>query len=577
MLIFLCIFLLLGWELWVLQIDQGAYHKDLALKNCIRTVLLPAPRGRILDRTGEVLADSRPRFDLVVTQEDVDSIGSVAKILSLILDISKKDIVKKILDRTSHLPYEPSILVTDLPLEKVMRVSENLYRLSGIALRTVPVRHYTEGALACHLLGYTGKIPKNQMDMYIAKNYNPNDQIGRTGVEKSFEAILRGTSGGQQIQVNSRGHLDQILGEEPAIPGSDIYLTLDKKIQDVLEKAYGDYFGAAVVLEVASGDVLALMSRPGFDPNDFVANNNKKISSYFQDLNFPLLNKAISSEFAPGSIFKPIVVLAGLKSGNITDKTSVRCIGKFTLGKTTFKCWKEWGHEEVDIWKSLEQSCNVFYYILGKEMGYAPIAEMSKAFHLGLPTGIPLSSEKSGLVPTPEWKKKHFKNPDMQRWQLGDTINFSIGQGLLLVTPIQMACVTAAIASRGTFPKPNLLLDTENYKAPLLEKKQIFSQIPLTSKDIEWVRLGMFNVVNARYGTGRLASLKGISAAGKTGTAQVRNKKGEFKNTWFICFAPFEAPKIAMAILVEKGTSGGECAAPIAKKIMASYFNLPIE
>jgi penicillin-binding protein 2 len=573
-LIFLGIFLLLARELWDLQINQGAYYRELSLKNRIRILHLPAPRGRILDRNGELLADNRPRFDLVATKEDIDSLKSVSKILSSILNVSEKEIVQKFFDGTAPLPYEPATVATDLSLEKMMQVSENLHRLPGITLRTVPIRHYPQGMLACHLLGYTGKNFKNSKEPF---HENPNEQIGRTGVEKTFEMLLRGIPGGQQIQVNSRGHLDQVLGEKPSIPGADVYLTLDIKIQKVLEEAYGDYAGAAIVLEVATGDVLALLSRPGFDPNDFVSRNNKKISHYLQDPSSPLLNKAISSQCAPGSIFKPIVALAGLKYGHVTDKTSVHCSGKFKLGQTTFACWKTWGHEEVNLLKSLEQSCNVFYYLLGKEMGSGPIVEMASAFHLGIPTGIPLSSEKSGLLPTPEWKKKIFKNAELQSWHLGDTINLSIGQGALLVTPIQMVCMTAAFASQGRFPKPHLLLDTENTKNSLLEKKRNFSEIPLTPKDIALVRLGLFQVMNAAHGSGRFASLEGVSAAGKTGTAQVRGPQGEFKNTWFICFAPFETPKIAIAILVEKGISGGESAAPIAKKIMASYFDLPIK
>jgi penicillin-binding protein 2 len=566
-------------QLWHLQIEQGAHFRELSKKNRIRSVYIPPPRGLIFDREGRILIDNRPRFDLVATIEDVLSPENEAKTLAAMLDVSRDTILKKITDRSSHLPYEPSIIVTDLDMETVIRVSENSIHLPGIDLRILPARAYVHGQLACHVLGYTGRINKKEYAVLKEKGYDSSDVIGKTGVEAAFENFLRGLPGGRQIQIDSLGHLDRVFGEKKPVQGNNVYLTLDLDLQRSLENAYGERNGAAVVLQVPTGEILAMLSKPGFDPNNFSTGDADRIRRYFIDPTHPLLNRAVSSQFAPGSTFKPIVALAALKEGFITEETSVFCNGTFKLGNTVFKCWRKWGHGETDLNKSIEQSCNVFYYNIGKEMGPVPIRDMCVQFGFGSPTGIPLKGEKKGLVPSPEWKKKRFRDPSRQRWHPGDTINYSIGQGYFLTTPVQLVRMVAAIAAKGALPELTLLKKVENDAG-----ETVFAPSPpdpvhlkISPENLQKVRKAMNNVVHARYGTGKKSRVPGLQSAGKTGTAQVRTREGEKKNGWFICFAPFENPEIAMAILVENAESGGRDAAPIARRVLASYFDIPIE
>jgi len=572
-------FAIIGKQLWILQIESGEYYKELADNNRFKVQIIPPPRGLVYDKNEDLLIDNRPRYDMIATLEEIINPEKEAEILSEILNIPYKIILKKLTVRDKSLPrYAPSIVATDLSEICLTKAYENLYKLSGIDIEIKPVRSYIYDKLASHILGYTGRISKKELKQLKDTNYNRNDEIGKKGVEHAFESFIRGIPGGRQVQVNSFGQLDAIFGEKKPIKGNDIYLTIDLKIQKTVEKAIEGKKGAIIVMNPNTGAILAMTSQPSFNPNDFSTGSSSKIRKYLIDKSFPLLNKAISSQFAPGSIFKPIVALAGLKKKIITHETSVFCNGKFKLGNSIFKCWRKWGHGETDLIKSLEQSCNVFYYSMGKEMGWEAIYNMCKKFKFGEKTGIKLNGEKSGLVPSESWKKKRFKNRADQKWHLGDTINFSIGQGALLTTPIQLVCMVSAIATKGLLPSPYYVEKILNKNKEIIytpEKNITNLNIPL--EDIKKVRHGMFNVVNARYGTGRKARVKGIKSAGKTGTAQIKSKGVDRKNTWFICFSPFDNPEIAMVILIEDGESGGSSAAPIAKQIIASYFNIVLD
>lgn len=564
-------------QLWYLQVKKWDYYKEQASQNRIRIVDIPAPRGRVFDRNGRILVDNRPRYDLIATIEDVKDPKFEAKIISQTLNQPYDKIYKRITDKIYHRPFEPSVLLTDLKIEDVIKISEKDYMLPGVDLQILPVRNYVNGKTACHILGYTGKISEAEFDSIEGDDYSSRDEIGKFGIEESFERALRGKKGARQIQVTSTGHMDKVIGEIKPVKGYDVYLTIDLKMQKLIENAYEGRNGAAVVLEVATGDVIALVSQPGFNPNAFTTGDYETIKDYFVSETFPLLNRVITTTFAPGSIFKPIVALAALGAGTINEQTSVFCSGEFHLGSMTFKCWKKWGHGETNITRAIEQSCNVFFYNVGKEIGFEPIYKTGKIFGLGEKTGIQLSGEKPGLLPNEEWKKKYFKAKDQQKWHLGDSINYAIGQGYLLVTPIQMACVTSAIATNGFLPTPNLLykiINNQNIGIPFETEPSPPKKLDLEQVNLDMVRIGMLNVIQAKYGTGRKARVEGIRAAGKTGTAQIKTRKGNAQNAWFICFAPFENPKIALAILVEGGESGGEAAAPIAKKILSSYFNI---
>ncbi|MBN2145504.1 MAG: penicillin-binding protein 2, partial [Candidatus Aureabacteria bacterium] len=509
--------------------------------------------------------------------KDILNPDMVADTISKIIQIPRERIKKSMLYPTSPL-HEPSVIFSDLSMVNVIKISEQLYRLPGVDIKTFPVRHYTHDSLACHLLGYTGQITEKDYEILKDKGYNLNDEIGKIGVEEAYENYLRGTPGGRQVQVNSLGHLDKILGEKSPVKGSDIYLTLNLKMQKTLEEAFQDKKGAGIIMEVKTGNILAMTSHPSFDPNVFSTGNSEIIKQYFTDPAFPLLNKVVSGEYSPGSVYKPIMAMAGLESKTITDQTSFFCNGEFHLKNVVFKCWNKWGHGETNLSRALEQSCNVFFYNVGKEMGINPIKDMSIKFGLGAKTRIPLLGEKEGLVPSPEWKQKQMKDRYAKKWNLGDTINISIGQGYLLVTPIQMACLTAAIASRGYLPAPHLLKKVidPNGKAVTIPVPDPPRKININVEYLDKVREGMLNVIEAKRGTGRLARLKGVHSAGKTGTVQVTKRKGEIKNVWFICFSPYENPQIAVTIFIENAESGGQDAAPVAKKVLAAWHHIPL-
>lgn len=571
---------ILGHSLYNLQVEDFSYYQLMSEKNRIRTVLIPAPRGKIFDRNHRLLADNRPQFDLVATIEDIKESSTpeiVADDLSPLIRIPSEVILKSIFNRIKSLPYEPNVIASDISLDEVVRISENLYRLPGIDIVTKPTRIYPFKDTASHVLGYTGIISAEKYQELKQEGYDKNDIVGKNGIEVEFEEILKGINGARQIQVNHLGHLDQVLGQKDPDSGRDIQVSIDIELQQKIIQAYNGRRGAACVLDVRTGDVLAMVSLPGFDSNAFSAGDATKIKEYFSDENAPLLNRTIATELAPGSIFKPLVALAGLNTHFLNMETSVKCNGSFSISNYTYRCWKKWGHGEVNLHNSIRESCNVFYYILSKEMGSQEIIRLAREFGLGSKSGIPLPGERSGLVPDSAWKKSRFSKRENQSWHLGDTINLSIGQGYLLTTPIQMAVFTGIIASKGLKVTPRLLMGTYS------DTQEFTPSPPKTEKisggnetHFNYIRDAMYSVVQNKRGTGRNASLPGLEAAGKTGTAQYRSGAVLKKNAWFIAFAPFESPEIALSILVEDANSGGHDAAPIARHIFSHYFHIPL-
>jgi penicillin-binding protein 2 len=468
-------------------------------------------------------------------------------------------------------------------MEKVALVETNALNLPGIYIDVSPIRLYLDGEMLAPVIGYTGEISKEDIEKSNDK-YTYGEVLGKYGLEKYFDDYIRGRSGAELVEVNVHGKEIRNLGMNKPVSGYNMMLTIDADLQKSAWQALEGKAGSAVVLDTRDGSVLAMVSSPSFDPNLF---NNGISNDQWNELQnnpfAPLSNKAISGQYPPGSTYKLIVAAAALEEGIITPDTKVLCKGSFTLGNRTYRCWNKHGHGYVDLHKAIVESCDVYFYTVGKMLGVDKIAQYAKLFGLGEVAGIDLPGEKSGLVPTKEWKLKRRKSA----WQLGETISISIGQGFNLVTPLQLANAFAAFANGGTLWKPYLVkyiesTDGKIYKEFLPEKK---GEVKLSPKTIEVLNGALWGVVNEPGGTGHAASIPGIDVCGKTGTSQVLGLPADEKarrrkvlnafqkdHALFACFAPLKNPEIAVAVVLENAGGGGAVAAPVARRILSAYF-----
>ncbi len=554
-------FLLLAAAVTRLQIFQADKYRELALNNRIRRVALSAPRGVIHDRNGEVLVGNRPSYDVELVLDEVKDLGQMAKDLGDILQVDPQDILRRV-KSGRYLPYLPVIVARDVGVERLSRLLETRKDLAGINIAVRAIRNYTHGSLAAHVLGTVGLISPGEYQRWKEHGYGPQDIIGKTGIEMVFNAELVGRAGGMQVQVDSRGVKDKVLGYKIPVKGADLTLTLDLHLQQAAENLLTGKRGAVVAVDIATGEVLAMASAPTYDPSVFVeASGNKDRLAILRDSKKPIVNRAIAGVYPPGSVLKTMVSLAGLESRAINQDTRYYCPGEFQLGETTFHCWRKHGHGTVDMEEALKYSCNVFFYHAGLQTGETRIQAMVRAFGLGDRTGIALPGEAHGLLPTEEWKKIN----GLGSWRKGDTVNLAIGQGYMLVTPIQMAAMGAALGSGGIWRTP--IIVREPRAAPFAR------EISVEKENLKKVRQGMIRVVNDKDATGYAAHLDNILIAGKTGTAQTRaDRKSKKDHAWFVGFAPAEAPRIAVAVVLEGVGSGGLNAAPAAKQLFETYF-----
>lgn len=564
---------LLGAAVWRIQIVHGnRFEKDLN-RQSIRRVRQPALRGRILDRNGAVLAENRPCYDLVLYLDEVrrtlrrgSTLNEAERILdtlALRLNLPReltRDQLRIHMNRRLPLPITAW---SDLDETAVARWAEQANDLPGVELQITARRFYPNGPLAAHLLGYTGRteIPDQEAEPAEPFHYYLPDTEGRAGVERVFDEVLRGEAGGSMVRVDVAGFRHEEIGGRPPIPGRDIVLSLDLRVQQAAEDALGDTPGAVAVLDPRNGEVLALASAPGFNPNDFIpAVSSAMWRTLREDPNQPLFARASSGAYPPGSIFKPVTALAALDSGRIGPGTRFTCPGHFQLGRATFRCWEHAGHGEIDLREAIRFSCNVYFFRAGLAAGHEAIARWAREFGLGARTGIALDTETAGLVPDDAWKRA--RNGD--GWRDGDTCNLSIGQGALLVSPLQMAVYTATLADAGTLRPPNLLLAVrtgrDGPEQPAARGRE--RQLAIPPAHLRVIREGMREVVMAPDGTGRRARVPGFAVAGKTGTAEYGRKEEGKKRGWMIAFAPFEAPRFAVAMMVEDADSGGSTVAP---------------
>ncbi|MEC7157928.1 MAG: penicillin-binding protein 2 [Pseudomonadota bacterium] len=538
--------------------------------------LVPA-RGVIYDRNGEILAHNVPITNLSIVKEHTDDLTDLIERIKLLIEIDESDVSEFHQRLARRKPYEPTPLKYDLSEHEQAILAVNEYMLDGIEISAKLKREYPQKDLFAHVIGYTGRINESDLQVINSSNYRGIDNIGKTGLEKFHESLLLGEVGNQNVETNARGRIMRTLSESPPKPGTDLMLTLDKELQLSAFEAFEGRKGALVAMNIENGDILALLSSPSFDPNLFTSGISKKqYNALLNSTEKPLFNRAIAGQYPPGSTVKPLFGLIGLTTNKITPKTTIQDTGLFFI-EGVDRAWREpkkGGHGSfVDLDQAITESCDVFFYELGFQVGIDMLADMSERFGLGRKTEIDLPGEASGIMPTREWKMENRGS----QWFDGDTVNASIGQGYLLTTPIQLALMTSMLANRGKSLVPQLVKN-KNLIFEAQNKPEI------KNEHWEYIHNAMTNVVHSEKGTAKLIN-KNINykIAGKTGTAQVvsiaeedydksKLDPSQWDHALFIAFAPKEQPEIAVALIVENGEFGSVTAAPIAKKVIETYM-----
>ncbi len=571
-------------RLYFLQIVEHVRYRALSIENRFDLLPVPPVRGMIYDRYGEVLAENHAVYELEVVPEQVRDMASLMTWATQSLSLTERD--RKKFDKRLHgrASFERILLKSGLSEEQAARFAVNQYRFPGVALRGRLRRSYPLGHVTAHVVGYVGRISNKDLDAKERSRYRGVAHIGKLGIESYYEGNLLGRIGYEQVETNAHGRVVRTLAREPAISGNHLHLTLDSRLQKVVRNELAGHRGAAVVLEPHTGEILAFVSMPDYDPNLFAKGIDQvRYTALLQDSNKPLLNRALYGRYAPGSTLKPILALAGLEH-TIDPRRRVKCPGFFALkeGGRVYRCWRKQGHGAVNLKEALEQSCDTYFYQLGLTLGISGISEALTTFGFGKQTGIDLASEPDGLIPTALWKQRRHGTP----WYPGDTLNASIGQGYILSTPLQLAAATAALANRGRLVRPHLLRGVEDPETGEIQRPaEQVTEVGLgDASQYERVIEGMMAVMHGSHGTARRAGQQlSYRIAAKTGTSQLVSlpQDGEAAkdiperlkdHALFIAFAPAERPRIALALVIENGGSGGKIAAPIARRIFDYYF-----
>ncbi len=576
-------------RLFQLQVIESADLRERSQRNSVRTIYLEAPRGEIVDREGRALATTRPAFELSVMPVDLRQPERTFAALGQLIDADPAALRAQVGERRGRERFQAIRLAADLSEDGHARVESHLFALPGVLTDAIPRRHYLEGELAAHLLGALGEIRKEQLATRDFADYRSGEVIGQSGLESLMQAQLRGRAGGRNLVVDVAGRVIEVLDEVRPSGGGRVTLTIDLDLQRAAEQAFlpdvlggPAKMGALVALDPRNGDVLALVSKPSYDPNAFAGGVDPETwKRLTRDPHKPLQNRALAGQYPPGSTYKAIVAAAALEEGVINPARRVYCPGHFTLGRRTYRCWKKEGHGEVDLRRALVESCDVYFYQAGLALGVDRLAFFARGFGLGKRSGIPFTGEAPGLVPTSAWKQNRFREP----WVLGETVSVAIGQGFDLVTPLQLAVAYGAIAN-GNVVTPRLVQSYEDEEGNQVPgpAAHVRGTAPVSAAHLERVRSALAGVVEEPRGTGGRSRVPGVRVAGKTGTAQVvglQHTEGideaelELRHrdhAWFAAFAPVEEPEIVVSVLVEHGGHGGSAAAPIAQKVLARYF-----
>lgn len=573
------LFILLILYFWKLQILDFQVFWQKSEENRIREIVVPPQRGLIRDRNGIVLAKNIASFKASLIRENCKDYEETCLWISQLLDL-EPEILKERIEKYKFQPlFQPIVIKDNLTYEEVSRIKSRQYEMPELIVQSEPKRNYPFGTLASHVLGYLQEISPAEMDMDQYKSRRMGDLIGKTGLEMQYEDSLVGTPGKLLEIVDSVGRDIGELSKVDPIRGNEIHLTLDFDLQKKAEEILNGREGAVVVMKPDTGEILAMASYPNFDPNKFISRfTPEEWMDLINSPEFPLQNRAIRGLYSPGSLFKPCMLLAGLDQRAVNDSTVHNCRGSTIIYGHPFSCWKADGHGPVNLYVAIQHSCNIYFYQLGKRLGIEEIARYARMFGLGSLTHIDLPGEKAGLVPDPDWKKRVRD----ERWYPGETISVSIGQGPLLVTPLQIAVQTAQIANRGVGVTP-YLYSKEIHEGVDITRRQEETSVRSSIPEVyfEKVIQGMWRSVNGR-GTAALARIRDLDVCGKTGSAQVvstataeklAKQQREIKtHSWFSGFAPKDNPEIVVSIIVEYGGGGGATAAPSARELFELYW-----
>jgi penicillin-binding protein 2 len=563
----IALFFVLIIRLWQLQILQGNEYRKLSEENRLRVVKVAAPRGIIYDRNGIPLVKNTPYYSVSLNPQVLERVDLAA--LAELLKVDRDSLAERVKEYAGRSLYEPLKLKEGLSTKEIALIEARRSDFPGLSIDVDVTREYLFGSVGSHLIGYLGKPNEFQAQSPDFKDVPSDAFIGQWGVERLYDKQLRGTPGGKVIEVDALGRELRLLEGRSPMRGNDVWLAMDIQVQKEAEDAFGDKTGAMVAIKPDTGELVVLISKPSFDPNMFARGIKKK---QWEELNqnrrLPLLNRALQSQYPPGSTFKIVTAVAGLEEGAIDEHARVTCNGGISYGKWHFGCWRKTGHGTVSLQRALVESCDVYFYDVGRKLGIDKIAVYARELGLGNGSGLQLVKERRGLVPDTKWKEgtRH------QQWYLGETFNASIGQGYVATTPFQMAQLTSTFANGGYVYRPSLLKMADK---PVPEGK-----VKIKQETLDTVKRGLCGVVNESGGTGYAAKSSLVSICGKTGTAQVVGLRKESKylpemqrdHAWFVAFAPAETPEIALSVMVEHGGHGGAAAAPIAKKAIEAYI-----
>jgi penicillin-binding protein 2 len=560
---------LLG-RLWQLQVVGGEAYLDTSRENRIRVERVAAPRGIIYDRSGHALVKNAAYYFVAIVPEMAEraDVGRIAAFLA----IAPEEVAERINARDKRNPFEPIRLKGGLGFDEVAFIESRISDYPELAIEAEDTRFYPYGDVGAHLIGYLGKLNPQQARQMEMRDLPPEEFVGQWGVEMLHNDLLRGKPGSRTVEVDALGRRLRVLGVEPPESGGDLTLSIDIALQQEAEAAFEGKVGALVAIRPRTGEVLALVSKPSFNPNLFARGiDYAEWVRLSGDASHPMLNRALQSQYPPGSTFKIITAVAAMEEGGIEPRHEEYCPGELKKGRWTFRCWNRTGHGSLNMIRALVESCDIYFYRTGENVGIDTIARYARAFGLGSESGLGLVAERSGLVPDTAWKQRTRG----EQWYLGETYNAAIGQGYVLATPVQMARMIAAVSTGGYLPPLTLL--------KLDHGPEAAGGVPLLTETVRAVREAMAGVVTDRKGTGRAAHSSMVSIAGKTGTAQVVSQKDDNvdegnvprhlrDHAWFVAFAPVNEPEIALAVFVEHGGHGGSAAAPIARRAIEAYL-----
>ena len=593
--VLVCFALILA-RLWFLQIYKGDILRKFSIENRLRKEIVKAPRGMVYSRNNEQLIHNTPRFDAVLTPQYLINRKDTLEKLAKVLDISLKRIKKILAKNSSQARYLPITIKKNLSRQEVAIIETENAKLPGVAVSSVISRDYNYKEIGAHLVGYISEINKRQLPRLKKKlgfDYKLGDFIGQAGLEEQEDLNLRGKDGYHFVEVDAKGRIRSYMPSDgvfqgiknrPPIPGNNIRLTIDKDLQLSAYNALEGKVGSAVAVDINTGEVLAMVSRPSFDPSQFSRGISTDYwSSLVQNEKNPLRHRAIQEHYAPGSTFKTITAIAALEEGLVDESTTALCKGSFRLGRRDFHCWKKYGHGKVDIYKAIRESCDVYFYKIATKLDIDILAKYASFFGLGKRLGINLPRETKGLIPTKKWKK----GATNEEWQLGETLSCVIGQSFVLSTPLQLAMTYASIANGGSLYRPFIIKEIFSNDGKIIKKNKpnLIREAKIKRKTLNIIKKGLYQVVNQRKGTAWWYRGRGIQMSGKTGTSQVirigsdkiysKCENYEYKyrhHGIFVSYAPTIKPKIAVSVVVEHGCHGSSAAAPVAKEITTTYL-----